>query len=75
MKNIFELFGDKKASDEAKEAHSKQQWQSRTARIAEILRASMPVFKEYEGQLQKGGIAAKLIPIGTVGLQFKIPMK
>jgi hypothetical protein len=75
MKSIFDLFSDKKAGVDAEEARSKQQWQSREARMARVLRESWPVFKEYQSQLQRRGIAAQLIPIGDAGLQLKVSMK
>jgi hypothetical protein len=75
MKNIFDLFKAKKEAAESNEARSQQAWQSRAAGIAEIVRASVPVFKEYEAELRKRGIAAKFIPVGTTGLKLKIPMK
>jgi hypothetical protein len=75
MKNIFDLFRDKKANDDAKEMLGKQQWQSREVGMARVLRESQPVFKEYESQLQRRGIAAKLTNLGTTGLQLKVSMK
>ena len=75
MKNIFDSFSDKKISDDLNRLRSGLEAHSRAAGIADILRQSVPVFEEYERELQKRGIAAKLIRVGPGGLQLKIPMK
>lgn len=75
MKSIFELFGDKKSSVDASEAQSRLQWQSRAAAVTDILRQSVPVFEEYEKELQHRGVTARLIRVGTNGLRLTIPMK
>lgn len=75
MTNIFDLFRDKKSSVDAREAQTRLQWQSSAAAGTDILRQSVPVFEEYEKELQQRGITARLIRIGPSGLQLKIPMK
>jgi hypothetical protein len=75
MKNIFDLFRDKKSNVDASEAQAKLQWQSRAAAVTDILRQSVPVFEEYEKELQQRGVSAKLIRVGANGLRLKIPMK
>ena len=71
MTNIFDLFRDKKSSVDAREAQTRLQWQSSAAAGTDILRQSVPVFEEYEKELQQRGITARLIRIGPSGLQLK----
>jgi len=75
MKNIFDLFGDKKLSDDARQAQTRLEWQSRAAGMTDILQQSAPVFEEYGKELQARGISARLIRVGPNGLQLKIQMK
>jgi hypothetical protein len=75
MKNIFDLFRDKKLSDDAREAQTGLQRQSRAAGMTDILQQSAPVFEEYAKELQARGISARLIRVGPRGLQLKIQMK
>ena len=75
MKNIFDLFGEKKSSDDAREAQAKLESQSRAAGIDEVVRQSVPVFEECEKKLQAQGLAARLIRVGPKGLKLKIQMK
>jgi hypothetical protein len=75
MTNIFDLFRDKKLSDDASKAQKKLEWQSRAGGNNDILRQSAQVFEEYAKELQARGISARLIRVGTNGLQLKIPMK
>jgi hypothetical protein len=75
MKNIFDLFGDKKSGDDAREAQAKLESQSRAAGIQNVSQQSAPVFEEYERKLQAQGLAARLIRVGPTGLKLKIQMK
>ena len=75
MKDIFDLFGDKKLEDDAREAQARLEAQSRAAGIDEVVRQSVPIFEESERKLQASGLAARLIRVGPKGLTLKIQMK
>jgi hypothetical protein len=73
--NIFDEFGKKKSSDDASEAQRMLAMQARSSGTDDILRQSLPVFEEYERELNARGVSAKLQRIGLSGLRLKIQMK
>jgi hypothetical protein len=75
MKNLFDLFRDTKAADDQKQTRGDQQWRDRESALAQVLRESQPVFAEYQKELAKRGMAAKLQNLGTTAVELRVPLK